>query len=60
LANNIKVSIFNITADGKHLIAAAQQSGNLAIFRIAEDGRLTRTSTLAAGKNPWWVQTISP
>ena len=50
---------FNITADGKHLIAAGQQSGNLAIFRIAKDGKLTRTSTIAAGQNPWWVQTIT-
>ncbi len=50
---------FNITSDGKHLIAAGQQSGNLAVFSIADDGKLTRTSTFKAGKNPWWVQTIT-
>ena len=50
---------FNITSDGKHLIAAGQQSGNLAVFRIAKNGTLTRTSTIAAGKNPWWILTIS-
>jgi 6-phosphogluconolactonase (cycloisomerase 2 family) len=50
---------FNITADGKHLIAAGQQSGNLAVFAIASDGTLTRKSTLKAGLNPWWVQTIT-
>ncbi|MGJ8695728.1 MAG: lactonase family protein [Verrucomicrobiaceae bacterium] len=50
---------FNITADGKHLIAAGQQSGNLAVFAIDDVGKLTRTQTLKAGKNPWWVQTIT-
>ncbi len=50
---------FNITSDGKHLIAAGQQSGNLAVFTIDADGKLTRTSTLKAGKNPWWVTTIT-
>ena len=50
---------FNITPDGKHLIAAGQHSGNLAVFRIGEDGKLTRKSTIAAaGKNPWWVQVV--
>ncbi|MDA7537752.1 lactonase family protein [Akkermansiaceae bacterium] len=51
---------FNITADGEHLIAAGQQSGNLAVFQILKDGTLKRTSTSKAGINPWWVQTISP
>jgi 6-phosphogluconolactonase len=49
---------FNISPDGKHLIAAGQNSGKLAVFRIGEDGTLTRTSTLDAGQNPWWVQFV--
>lgn len=49
---------FNIAPDGKHLIAAGQRSGNLAVFKIETDGNLTRTSTLKAGINPWWVEVI--
>lgn len=50
---------FNITSDGKHLIAAGQQSGNLAVFAINPDGTLNRKSTMKVGLNPWWVQTIT-
>jgi 6-phosphogluconolactonase len=46
---------FNISPDGKHLIAAGQSSGKLAVFRIAEDGMLSRTATVGAGNTPWWV-----
>lgn len=49
---------FNISPDGLHLIAAGQSSGNLAIFRIEEDGSLTRKSTVKVGQNPWWVQIL--
>jgi 6-phosphogluconolactonase len=49
---------FNITPDGRHLIAAGQTSGNLAVFRVGEDGSLTRTSTTKAGAGPWWVQVV--
>jgi len=49
---------FNLSPDGKFLVAAGQNSGNLATFRIANNGQLKRLSTTAAGKNPWWVQFI--
>ena len=49
---------FNIAPDGRHLIAAGQKSGRLAVFRVADDGSLDRIHTVVAGMNPWWVQII--
>lgn len=49
---------FNISPDGNFLIAAGQRSGNIATFRIEDDGNLTRLSTTKAGINPWWVQIV--
>ena len=49
---------FNISPDGRHLIAAGQKSGKLAVFRVGDDGSLTRIHTVLAGKNPWWVQIV--
>lgn len=49
---------FNISPDGKFLIAAGQRSGNIATFRIGNDGNLTRIGTTKAGINPWWVQIV--
>tara|TARA_R110002049_G_scaffold4601_6_gene32838 strand:+ start:9635 stop:10699 length:1065 start_codon:yes stop_codon:yes gene_type:complete len=46
---------FNIAPDGRHLIAAGQKSGKLAVFQIHDDGSLVRTQTVMAGENPWWV-----
>ena len=49
---------FNISPDGRHLIAAGQKSGKLAVFQVGDDGSLARIHTVAAGKNPWWVQIV--
>ncbi len=46
---------FNFSPDGRHLIAAGQQSGNLVSYRIDNDGLLDQTSKLAVGGIPWWV-----
>ncbi len=50
---------FNISPDGRFLVAAGQRSGKVAVFRIGDDGALGRTSTLEAGNAPWWVQFVS-
>lgn len=49
---------FNISPDGNFLLAAGQRSGNIATFRIENDGNLTRLGTTKAGINPWWVQIV--
>jgi len=49
---------FNISPDGRYLVAAGQKSGRLAVFQIEEDGELRRLHTIEAGENPWWVQII--
>lgn len=49
---------FNISADGKFLVAAGQKTGKLAVFRVNIDGTLHRASTLDAGDSPWWVQFV--
>ncbi len=46
---------FNISPDGKHLVAAGQQSGKLVVFRIDEEGLLHETQRLESGGSPWWV-----
>ena len=46
---------FNVSPDGKFLIATGQKSGKLTTYRIEDDGRLTRLKTIDAGKTPWWV-----
>ena len=49
---------FNLASDGRHLIAAGQKSGKLAVFRVGDDGSLKRIHTVTAGKNPWWVAIV--
>ena len=49
---------FNISPDGRFLIAAGQRSGKAALFRINDDGSLKRTFTTAVGQGPWWVQIV--
>jgi 6-phosphogluconolactonase len=49
---------FNISPDGRYLIAAGQKSGKLAVFQVGDRGSLTRIDTVSAGKNPWWVQIV--
>ncbi len=47
---------FNIDPSGQLLIAAGQNSGKLAVFRIdPTDGDLTRINTFPTGNSPWWV-----
>ncbi|MEN9022588.1 MAG: beta-propeller fold lactonase family protein, partial [Verrucomicrobiales bacterium] len=50
---------FNIAPNGKFIVAAGQQTGKLAVYRIQENGSLEHTSTLDAGKSPAWVQIVS-
>lgn len=49
---------FNISPDGKWLIAAGQRSGDLVSYRIVEDGQLKAASKLAAGRIPWWISSF--
>ena len=47
---------FDISPDGRWLIAAGQNSGHLATFEIQPSGKLIRRSTFNVGETPWWVQ----
>ena len=49
---------FNISADGKHLVAAGQKSNKIRVFAIGHDGKTKLLSTADTGKAPWWVQII--
>ena len=50
---------FAVSPDGLFLIAAGQDSGNLAVYRIdPDDGSLTRIDTVAVGPTPMWVEII--
>jgi 6-phosphogluconolactonase len=49
---------FNISPNGKFIVAAGQKSNQLAVFRVGDDGRLQRTSTMPTGESPWWVCVI--
>ncbi len=50
---------FNISSDGRFLIAAGQNTGKVAVFTINEKGALTRESTLQVGENPWWLEIVT-
>lgn len=49
---------FNISADGKFLLAAGQKSNTLKVFAIDQTGRTKLLSTVETGKSPRWVQII--
>lgn len=49
---------FTISADGRFLYAAGQDSGKIAQYRIESDGRLVRSATYAPGKMPWCVLAV--
>lgn len=49
---------FNISPDGKFLIAAGQKSDKIRVFRIGDDGKMKVLSTHDTGKSPWWVQIV--
>lgn len=49
------VRSFNISPDGRFLVAAGQGSGNIVCYSIAADGRLSVASKLNVGGTPWWV-----
>jgi len=49
---------FNISPDGKHLVAAGQKSNKIRVFEIGEDGKTKLLSTADTGQAPWWVQII--
>ncbi|WP_442508007.1 beta-propeller fold lactonase family protein [Novipirellula sp. SH528] len=46
---------FNLSPDGQYLVAAGQKSGKLVCYQIADDGKLTQSDSVFAGKAPWWV-----
>lgn len=46
---------FNISPNGKFLVAAGQKSNRLAVLRVGDDGRLQRASSIPTGASPWWV-----
>jgi 6-phosphogluconolactonase len=46
---------FAIDPAGSYLYAAGQKSGNVAAYKIHNDGNLERFATYAVGKNPTWV-----
>ncbi len=50
---------FNIDSQGRFLVAAGQNSGKLAVYRIEVSGALTRIGTHEVGTRPWWVQIVS-
>lgn len=49
---------FNISADGKYLVAAGQRSDKLKVFAIENDGKTELLSTVETGRGPRWVQVI--
>jgi 6-phosphogluconolactonase len=50
---------FDVTPDGRFLLAAGEGSGKLAVYRIDPGtGRLTRLHTLDAGKSLTWVLAV--
>ena len=50
---------FNLSPDGKYLVAAGQKSSKLIAYRINKtDGKLTRTDTVSSGNTPWWVSFV--
>lgn len=49
---------FTISADSRFLYAAGQDSGKIAQYRIAADGKLVRTETYAPGDMPWCVLSV--
>ena len=44
-----------LSPSGRLLFAAGLESGNLAVYRIGGDGRLSHLSTLPVGAGPMWV-----
>ncbi|WP_186775747.1 beta-propeller fold lactonase family protein [Rubripirellula tenax] len=50
------VRSFNLSPDGRFLVAAGQGSGRIVCYKIAADGRLSDVSKLDVGGTPWWVQ----
>ncbi len=51
----VTVRGFDISPDGKFLVAAGSTSNQLMCYRITADGALASTKTIDSGKRPWWV-----
>ena len=49
---------FDVTADGKFLVAAGQASGKAVVYRISDNGKLGQLGTYDVGPRPWWVMTV--
>lgn len=49
---------FTVDSQSRYLYAAGQDSGQLAIYRLQDDGRLVRTKTLPVGEMPWAVLAV--
>ena len=50
---------FNIDPTGQYLIAAGQNSGTLATYKIQSDGKLKLGEKTPVGSRPWWVQFVA-
>ena len=51
---------FNVTPDGRFLIAAGQRSHRVGLYAIdAETGALRALGDCAAGRGPNWVESIA-
>ncbi|MCM2369724.1 beta-propeller fold lactonase family protein [Aporhodopirellula aestuarii] len=46
---------FSLSPDGRFLVASGQRSGRLHCYRIDDEGKLTATDSVDAGRSPWWV-----
>lgn len=46
---------FNISPDGRFLVASDPKSNNMYCFKIGQDGKLIRTDSTTPGKGPWWI-----
>lgn len=49
------VRSFNLSPDGRLLVAACQRTGVLITYKIADDGQLQQVSNQPTGKSPWWI-----
>ncbi|MFN5291360.1 MAG: beta-propeller fold lactonase family protein, partial [Planctomycetia bacterium] len=48
---------FQIDPSGEFLVAAGQESGGIAAYKIDKaTGKLTLTDTMSLGKSPSWVE----
>lgn len=47
---------FNVTPDGGHLVVAGEGSGQVTLYRVADDGSLKNLDRVTTGEGPNWVR----